>query len=489
MAVTVFQGQSPKQQFNQNGTPLAGGLLFTYSSNTTTKLNTYTDYTGQTVNRNPITLDANGQCDVWLISGQTYKWVLSPPGDTDPPTNPFWTENGIVGISNATGATGATGPISGGVALMTGEIREYGGPSNVVPAGWLLCTGAAVSRTQYATLFNVIGTIYGAGDGSTTFNLPDKRGRVGAGADNMGGTHANRVTTASIGEAAVLGATGGSELAQQDTLSVEITDPGHVHTFGAGNFTDSVTYISSGGNSNIVSGTQVQGETMNEATTGLTIDVSSSLTGTQQNIQPALFVNYVIWSGPNLGVGVGAGATGATGPGGGPTGATGATGATGPGGLGGATGATGAGGPTGATGPSGGPTGATGPVGATGVVGPSGATGATGPSGGPTGATGATGSSGTNGPTGPTGATGAAGPTGATGATGPSGGAGGAGATGATGVAGPTGATGAAGPTGATGAGGPTGATGATGPAATNNAWVLATVALSTGVSMATNLT
>ena len=47
-----------------------------------------------------------------------------------------------------------------------------------VPDGWLECNGAAVSRTTYADLFKVIGTKYGAGDGSTTFNLPDMNGRV-----------------------------------------------------------------------------------------------------------------------------------------------------------------------------------------------------------------------------------------------------------------------------------------------------------------------
>ena len=412
--VVVHQGQSPKQQFNQNGTPVSGGLLFTYGNNTTTKLATYTDATGLTVNTNPITLDSNGQCQVWLIGGQTYTWVLSPAGDTDPPTNPYWTANGIEGINDGLLISGATGPITGGVALMTGEIREFGGPDASVPSGWLLCTGAAISRTTYATLFNVIGTIYGAGDGSTTFNLPDKRGRATASADNMGGTHANRVTAASIGSAAILGVVGGSEFAQQDTLSV--TDPGHSHGispsglfgfYGTGAFAATNTTLWSQG---II--------VVNSATTD--ISVASALTGDQQNIQPTLFTNAIIWTGPNLGVGVGAGATGATGPSGGPTGATGPAGVAGGTGASGAAGTTGPAGPTGATGPSGGPTGATG---ASGLIGLTGSTGPTGPSGGPTGATGATGA-GATGATGVDGPTGAAGPTGATGV----------GATGATGA-------------------------------------------------------
>src|SRR5690242_494962 len=60
-----------------------------------------------------------------------------------------------------------------------GVLAMFGAAS--APTGWLLCDGTAVSRATYATLFGVIGTTYGTGDGSTTFNLPDFRGRVPAG--------------------------------------------------------------------------------------------------------------------------------------------------------------------------------------------------------------------------------------------------------------------------------------------------------------------
>ena len=56
--------------------------------------------------------------------------------------------------------------------IPAGLIAPYGGSS--APTGWLMCNGQAVSRTTYATLFNKIGTAYGAGDGSTTFNLPTR---------------------------------------------------------------------------------------------------------------------------------------------------------------------------------------------------------------------------------------------------------------------------------------------------------------------------
>lgn len=63
-----------------------------------------------------------------------------------------------------------------------GAQLPFGG--STPPEGWLLCDGSAVSRTDYADLFAVIGTSYGEGDGSTTFNLPDKRGRVSVGRDS-----------------------------------------------------------------------------------------------------------------------------------------------------------------------------------------------------------------------------------------------------------------------------------------------------------------
>ena len=60
-----------------------------------------------------------------------------------------------------------------------GSIQAYGG--STAPTGWLMCDGSAVSRSTYAMLFSVIGTTYGEGDGSTTFNLPDLTGKVAVG--------------------------------------------------------------------------------------------------------------------------------------------------------------------------------------------------------------------------------------------------------------------------------------------------------------------
>lgn len=78
-----------------------------------------------------------------------------------------------------------------------GAIQSYGG--NVAPSGWLICDGRAISRTEYSELFYVIGTTYGSGDGSTTFNIPDLRGRVITGVGTCDGVTYNRGDKKSAG--------------------------------------------------------------------------------------------------------------------------------------------------------------------------------------------------------------------------------------------------------------------------------------------------
>lgn len=101
-----------------------------------------------------------------------------------------------------------------------GIIMPFAG--STAPQGYLLCDGSAVDRTTYATLFGVIGTTYGAGDGSTTFNVPDLSGRVVIG---VSGSHA-------------LGTTGGSETVtlsanELPAHSHEVPQHGHGDTIAA----------------------------------------------------------------------------------------------------------------------------------------------------------------------------------------------------------------------------------------------------------------
>lgn len=76
-----------------------------------------------------------------------------------------------------------------------GEVKMYAG--STAPKGWLICDGASISRTKYAKLFSVIGTAYGSGDGSTTFSIPDMRGRtaIGVGTGNATGATAHNLAT------------------------------------------------------------------------------------------------------------------------------------------------------------------------------------------------------------------------------------------------------------------------------------------------------
>jgi microcystin-dependent protein len=124
------------------------------------------------------------------------------------------------------GDTGDFGPER---PLVAGVISFFGG--TVPPAGWLICDGSAISRVQYAELFAAIGTTYGAGNGTTTFNLPNFKGRVAVGLD------------AAQTEFDTLGETGG---AKTHTLTVAEM-PSHTHTIEGLAGTDDLNFTGNGG--------------------------------------------------------------------------------------------------------------------------------------------------------------------------------------------------------------------------------------------------
>ena len=139
--------------------------------------------------------------------------------------------HGRAGPEGDTGATGATGPAGPAGSALIGELRMVAGATT--PTGWLECSGQAVSRTTYAALFAEIGTAYGPGDGSTTFNVPDYRGRVPMGAGTgLGGGAAGAAGTKPAAGAALTararGAWGGRETHTLATAEM----PTHNHTAG-----------------------------------------------------------------------------------------------------------------------------------------------------------------------------------------------------------------------------------------------------------------
>jgi microcystin-dependent protein len=164
--------------------------------------------------------------------------------------------------------------LTGIAAIPAGIFVPYAGSTE--PPGWLLCYGQAISRTTYAALFAAIGTLYGAGDGLTTFNVPDGRGYAIFGRDNMGGTAANRITSGGSGiNGASLGASGGAE-----TVTLTVAQmPSHSHVQSRG------PEQAGGPVPGFVPGTT----TSSAESTG-----SSGSSNAHQNMPPALVLNFII---------------------------------------------------------------------------------------------------------------------------------------------------------------------------------------------------
>jgi microcystin-dependent protein len=193
-------------------------------------------------------------------------------------------------------------PATAPAASRSGFLDMYAGAS--LPANYLWCNGQAYSRTTYASLFAAIGTIYGAGDGSTTFNVPDYRGRAPVGADAMGGTAANRLTTMT----ATLGGAGGAETHTLTTAQIaahghNVTDPGHTHTATDSGHSHGYNFLQTGGSSFGGAGSvqQIAGST---TTASANISVTTNATGisiqstggggAHNNLQPSLVCNIII---------------------------------------------------------------------------------------------------------------------------------------------------------------------------------------------------
>ena len=174
-------------------------------------------------------------------------------------------------------------------------IIDYAG--GTAPSGWMFCYGQALSRTAYAALFAAIGTQYGAGDGSTTFNVPDIRGRVTAGRDTMGGTTADRMTAYVNGT--LLGATGGAQSHVLTQLEMPAhqhagsTSPSGDHTHGIGVNNNSIAGLSGirAGNTG-PSGVLSSDPGGNHSHTFVT-DVRGGNNG-HPNVQPTIILNKII---------------------------------------------------------------------------------------------------------------------------------------------------------------------------------------------------
>lgn len=186
-------------------------------------------------------------------------------------------------------------------ASPVGVVVAYAGSS--APSGWLLCFGQAVSRASFPELFAVIGTTYGAGDGATTFNLPDCRDVAIVGRGNMGGTAKGLLSKFT---STILGAIFG---VQEHTLTTGQL-PKHQHGSGTlkaangGGHTHPVrTGNGGGGAGNSVSRDGAASQNMTNSAIQVSGEHEHNITGStaeqgsdqpHPNVQPSLVMNYII---------------------------------------------------------------------------------------------------------------------------------------------------------------------------------------------------
>lgn len=161
--------------FDNNGRPLAGGLLFTYAAGTTTKRATYQDSTSGSPNTNPIVLNFRGEARIWLDPTLSYRFVLAPSTDTDPPTNPIWTVDNI----------------TAGPASQDNAAQDTGSPNTVrlaMPA--LSSTPAVFDRIVWKSAFQNTGNTSVVVNGGLSKSLTwQNRANIGPGAIQLNGMY------------------------------------------------------------------------------------------------------------------------------------------------------------------------------------------------------------------------------------------------------------------------------------------------------------
>lgn len=232
-----------QQFFDNNGLPLAGGLIYTYQAGSSTPFTTYTTSGGTTPNSNPIILDSSGRTpqQIWLEVGYSYKFILQTSAGVTLQT----LDNLYPILQNASGS---------GATIPTGLISLWSGSIGSIPAGWALCNG--------------------------TNGTPDLRDRF--------------VVCAGGGYA--VGATGG----QTDTTLVShthtatVTDPGHVHQ-QTGRTGDNTSTNTAGFTTAAALFVGAENEPTQSASTGISVGISTTGSpGTNANLPPYYALAYIM---------------------------------------------------------------------------------------------------------------------------------------------------------------------------------------------------
>lgn len=185
--------------------------------------------------------------------------------------------------------------------IPSGTILDFAGTA--APTGFLPCDGSAVSRSTYSALFAALSTTWGAGDGSTTFNVPDLRGRAVIGAGTGGGLTARTLGQQTIGEEAHVLTV--AELAAHNHTITDpghahsITDPGHSHSTGTQvarpTTGTSALYNALDGGVPGASGTSTAATNITISSASTNISTVNSGSGVaHNNMQPSAVVNKII---------------------------------------------------------------------------------------------------------------------------------------------------------------------------------------------------
>ena len=240
-----------QQFFDNNGVPLAGGLIYTYQAGSSTPLATYQDNGGTIANANPIVLDSAGRVpnEIWLLNGYSYKFIITSASGTS-----LITLDNLYGILQTAPAVTNTVP--------SGLIAIWSGSTGSIPSGWLLCNGSNGTPDLRNSF------ILGAGN---TYAV----GATGGSTDAIVVSHTHAATSTSV-----------------------VSDPSHTHTQTVGNAGGSTSNQASYSNSGANFATS---SNINAALTGITVATSTTnatagVSGSGANMPPYYALAFIMKS-------------------------------------------------------------------------------------------------------------------------------------------------------------------------------------------------
>lgn len=228
-----------QQFFNDNGTPLAGGLIYTYQAGSSSPLATFVDNGGTVANSNPIVLDSAGRlpAEVWLFTGYSYKFIIKTAADVL-----IQSLDNIYPILQNNTAVGDTIP--------AGLIAIWSGSTGSVPAGWALCDGTGGTPDLRNSFILGAGSTYAVGD-------------TGGTADAIVVSHTHTAT---------------------------VTDPGHNHSVAGVMNGATRNYTTFGGEAGTYTTTNTS-----TASTGISVsNATAGVSGTNANMPPYYALAYII---------------------------------------------------------------------------------------------------------------------------------------------------------------------------------------------------